>query len=130
MARAPLQVLVIPYRRLKSDRGEPNHLLEYALFSRADYLCWQFIAGGTEDRESPLGAAKREAYEEAGINPECDYLALDTRSSIPVYHFAESRTWGESLFVVPEFSFGVDASGLLLRVSVEHREFRWLPYAD
>ena len=86
--------------------------IEYALFSRADYLCWQFIAGGAEDQESPLEAARREAYEEAGIDQKCKYMALDTRSSIPVYHFGGSHNWGESLFVVPEYSFAVDVAGL------------------
>lgn len=31
---------------------------------------WQFPQGGIEDDESPLDAAKRELFEEAGIDPE------------------------------------------------------------
>ncbi len=75
MARAPLQILVLPYRHLALERSAQ---FEYAVFSRADYPCWQFIAGGAEDQESPLEAASREAFEEAGIESGCTYIALDT----------------------------------------------------
>jgi dATP pyrophosphohydrolase len=85
---------------------------------------------GAEDQESPLEAARREAFEEAGIESGCTYIALDTRTSIPVHYFAESYCWGESIYVVPEYSFGVDVSGINLRLSVEHGEFQWLAYAD
>ncbi|MDX9955097.1 MAG: NUDIX domain-containing protein, partial [Anaerolineae bacterium] len=61
MARAPFQVLVYPYRR-KLD-GQ----IEIALLKRADAGYWQGIAGGGEDPESPLEAARRETYEESGI---------------------------------------------------------------
>ena len=40
MARAPFQVLILPYR--KAAAGE----YEFAVFSRSDYDCWQGIAGG------------------------------------------------------------------------------------
>ena len=57
MARAPFQVLVFPYKRTDSS------IFQYAIFSRADYPCWQSIAGGGEDKETPLDAAKRENKE-------------------------------------------------------------------
>src|SRR3954447_3963373 len=102
--------------------------IEYALFSRADYPCWQFIAGGAEDEESTLEAARREAFEEAGIDRNCTYMALDSRCSIPVYFFGESHKWGESLYVVTEHSFGIEVGGDELHLFVEHREFQWLAY--
>jgi dATP pyrophosphohydrolase len=52
LARAPFQILVFPY--CKDDSGK----IQYAIFSRADYFCWQGIAGGGEDKETPLEAAK------------------------------------------------------------------------
>jgi dATP pyrophosphohydrolase len=124
MTRAPFQVLVLPYRRMSPDR------LVYAVFSRVDYLCWQFLAGGGEEQESPLMAAKREAYEEAGIDRNRPFLALDSKCSIPVYHFRESRNWGEEIFVVTEYAFGVDVGGSDFQLSVEHNEVLWLPYTE
>jgi dATP pyrophosphohydrolase len=54
--RALFQILAIPYRRF-------NGIPEFCVFHRADFDQWQFIAGGGEDNESPLQAAKREISE-------------------------------------------------------------------
>ena len=70
MPRAPYQVLVLPYRR--TNAGE----FEYALFQRANEGFWQFIAGGGEDDETPLQAARRETWEEARIPTGCQFLPL------------------------------------------------------
>ena len=60
MPRMPFQVHIIPFR--KAEDGN----FEYAIFRRTDEPYWQGIAGGGEDGESLLEAAKREAFEEAG----------------------------------------------------------------
>lgn len=65
MARAPFQIFVLPFRIVGRER------FEYALFKRRDAADWQGIAGGGEDSETPLVAAKREAFEEARIPPSC-----------------------------------------------------------
>ena len=57
MPRKPIQVLVIPFR----IGSEP----EFAVFHRSDEEMWQFIAGGVEDQEDAMQAARREAEEEA-----------------------------------------------------------------
>lgn len=57
--RAPFQILAIPYQIID---GSPR----YCVFHRADHDQWQFIAGGGEDNETPLEAAKRETVEEGG----------------------------------------------------------------
>ena len=49
--RAAFQILAIPYRIID---GTPR----YCVFHRADHDQWQFIAGGGEDEETPLEAAK------------------------------------------------------------------------
>ncbi len=54
--RAPFQIRAIPYRMI-------NESLMYCVFHRADFDQWQFIAGGGENNETPLEAAKREAIE-------------------------------------------------------------------
>ena len=58
--RAPFQILAIPYRIIN---GAPL----YCVFHRADFDQWQFIAGGGEDDESPVQAARREISEEGGV---------------------------------------------------------------
>ena len=124
MARAPFQVLVIPYRF--SADGMP----EYAVFFRrtpryGDF--WQAVAGGGEDAESPLEAARREANEEAGIDPSAEFLSLDSSTTIPAPQ-AAGMLWGPQVLVVPEYAFGVNAQDTAIRISDEHTEFRWVDY--
>jgi len=123
VSRAPFQVLVIPYR-------PTLHGLLYALFRRtqADGGYWQAIAGGGEDAETPLEAARREAYEEAGIHVDSEFLPLASVSTIPVVHMGFK--WGPDVLVVPEHTFGVRADTPEITISHEHVEYRWLPYRE
>jgi len=120
VARAPFQVLVFPFRH--TDSGEP----EYALFRRSDSGLWQGIAGGGEEDESPLQAARRETWEEAGIPQEAEFVALDSMTTMPVEAVVGSFLWGDSVYVIPEYSFGVRADQVTL--SGEHLECRWVSY--
>jgi dATP pyrophosphohydrolase len=120
MPRAPFQVLVLPYRR------RANGAYEFAVFRRADAAIWQGLAGGGEDDESPAQAARREGLEEAGIPRDAPYRALDARASVPVIFFRESHHWGEAVYVIPEYAFGVDVGDRPLRLTAEHAEVRWL----
>ena len=126
MARTPVNVLVLPYRRRAEGPAE------YAIFLRADGSepCWQGVAGGAEDVETPLEAARRELNEETGLSPAIDrWIALDTRGSVPASAFADWRQWGPETFVVHEHTFGVDVSdGHDVALSDEHGEFRWLAF--
>lgn len=121
MARSPFQVLVFPFR--SAPEG-----LSYAVFRRRDGGYWQGIAGGGEDEEAPVQAARREACEEAGIPSDARFIPLNTIASIPVLHFREHPGWDSDLYVIAEYSFGVDASGVDVQISAEHTECRWLPY--
>jgi dihydroneopterin triphosphate diphosphatase len=124
MARAPFQVLVYLYRKGHNDR------FEYALLKRSDAGYWQAIAGGGEDNETPLEAAKREAYEEAGIASHDNFLQLDTIEPIPVTEFRESYLWGDNIYVIPQYCFGVLATGVQFVLSHEHSEYKWLAYEE
>jgi len=124
MARAPFEVLVYPYRKVHDGT------FEYALLKRSDAGYWQAIAGGGEDDETPLEAAKREAYEEAGIPTDSDFLQLDTRGSIPVTEFRDSYLWGDVLYVIPQYCFGVLVSDHPILLSCEHTDYRWLTYDE
>lgn len=122
MTRAPFQVLVYPYRK-----NEDGHF-EYALLKRADEGFWQGIAGGGEDEEYPLEAARREAFEEAGILPDSDFIQLDTIEFIPVTEFRDSSLWGEDIYVIPQYCFGVHAQGMQIKLSHEHTEHGWFTH--
>ncbi|MDX9849902.1 MAG: NUDIX pyrophosphatase [Anaerolineaceae bacterium] len=121
MTRAPFQILVYPYRKNKND-------YEYALLKRADAGFWQGITGGGEDSESPLQAAKRETLEETGIEPSAYFLHLDTIESVPVTAFKDSPLWGENVYVIPQFCFGVEGSDWEIELSQEHSSFGWFLY--
>lgn len=124
MARAPFQVLVYPYR--KTSNGQ----IEYALMKRSDSGYWQGIAGGGEGEEKPLEAARREAYEEANIPPTAEFMQLDTVESVPVIEFKDSYLWGDAVFVIPQYCFGVTSPDIPITISHEHTEYRWLSYEE
>ncbi len=123
MARAPFQVLVLPWR----GRGAA---FEVAVFRRADYDVWQFISGGGEDDETPAAAARREAHEEAGIPRDASYLALESTTTVPACWFSAWSTWPADVLVVREHAFAVDASGAGLALSAEHQELRWCAVSE
>lgn len=118
--RALYQVIVIPH--LKAGRG-----FRYAIFWRSDLKFWQAISGGGEGRETPIQAAKREAFEEAGIGKSSKFTKLDSMTTIPVvdvgsYHRNSGR------LVLPEYSFGVRVATKELKIGNEHTRYRWLSY--
>ena len=124
MARAPFQVLVYPYRR------KSNGQIEYALMKRSDEGYWQAIAGGGEDDEKPLEAAKRETYEESGIPTTSEFMQLDTIESVPVIEFRDSHLWGDNVYVIPQYCFGVTAQDIQIAISREHTEYKWFLYEE
>jgi dATP pyrophosphohydrolase len=121
--RAPFQVLVLPYTRA-SHGG-----YRYAIFRRAPETgCyWQGLAGGGEAGESPLDAAKREAWEEAGISTASNFTSLASMVTIPVVQVS-GFLWGRDLLVIPEYSFGVEVFTQKLSLSAEHTRYRWLSF--
>jgi len=124
MARSPFNVLVYPYCQVGA--GD----FEYALLKRSDAGFWQGISGGGEDDETPLEAAKRETHEETGIPPNSLFLRLDTVEYVPVTEFRDSHLWGEDVYVIPQYCFGVLAKDRELALSHEHTEYRWLMYEE
>ena len=123
MARAPFQVLVVPFRPVR-------HTVEFCILRRADGGWWQWVAGGGKDDENPVAAAEREAHEELGtaIGP-ARLFGLDCRASVPVAAFAARTDWPSDLFTIPEYSFAVEVSGQVT-LSEEHAEFRWCSFDE
>jgi dihydroneopterin triphosphate diphosphatase len=119
--RAPLQVLVIPFRRTAAG-------LEFAVLRRSDAGWWQFVAGGGEDDESPQQAAERETREELGITVNDCLLPLDARATVPRSCFPASDAWGHEVYVIPEHCFAIHTGDSPLVLSGEHSEVRWVSY--
>ena len=119
--RARYQVLVIPFRYVKE--------LEFAIFQRSDDNNWQFIAGGGENNEKPVEAAKREAFEEAGIDSDNNFLKLDTVSSVRKDVFTDHRNQ-KGFFVIPEYCFAVKIGSEIIKISSEHKSVRWVNYDE
>jgi dATP pyrophosphohydrolase len=124
MSRAPFQVLVLPFRYNQDGQ------LEYAVFRRRDEGYWQLIAGGGEDDEKPIDTTRREAFEEAGIAPNSEYIILDSRNTVPVESVTGEFTWGKDVYVIPEYTFGVRPDSEAISLSREHTEYRWVSYED
>jgi len=123
MARAPFQVIVIPYRINLTEQ------LQFLIFKRSDLSVWQWIAGGGEDKENPEQTAQREAFEEAAIPNDAQLIKLDSIASIPVIYFSNHHLWDKNLYVIPEYSFGIEVKNSAIHLSNEHSEYEWLDYA-
>lgn len=124
MARAPFQVLIFPY--IKDKQG----FIEYAIFRRSDGDYWQGIAGGGEEGETPEEAARREIQEEAGIPGNSNITSLDSKASVPVIGVTGEYTWGDDVFVIPEYTFGARVENRQLKLSKEHKEYKWVGYEE
>src|SRR5438105_4879500 len=122
MSRAPFQVLVFPYALA------PNEEPAYAVFRRADLGVWQAVAGGGEVGESPEQAARREAWEEAGVPWDAPLRRLAVVGQVPTTAFRDRTHWPPELTTIPEYCFAVAAVPEMVRCSAEHDEVAWLPY--
>jgi len=122
--RMPFQVIVFPYYI------EDNRTITYALFRRPKAAggYWQAIAGGVQQGESVFMAAGREAYEEAGIEPDTPLVMLRSNASLPVTRITDAFTWGRDVLTVQEYSFGIPVTNKRLTLSDEHVEYQWVDY--
>ena len=125
MGRAPFQVLVIPFVRCDDK-------IEYCVFERKTPLCQhQFIAGGGEDDETPLEAAKRECFEETQMRSD-DFIKLTSLCYIPTNIFSKDQRqiWGEEILVIPEYAFATERKSKDVELSDEHVGFKWSTYRE
>lgn len=121
--RAPYQVLVIPYKVI-------DKTAKYCVLHRADMDQWQFIAGGGEDNETPLEAAKRETLEEGGVKAN-NLIELKSLSYIPAEVISEKcrMHWNKDTYVIPEYTFAFECEDEI-KLSREHVECAWLTYNE
>ena len=122
--RAPYQILTILY---KKNEGK----ILYCIFYRTSHPIWQFLSGGGEDNETPLETVVREVQEEISVTIiKEDIEVLDTKNTIPVANVTGEYTWGPNVFVIPEHTFAVDASDFDIKLSSEHKEYKWVEYEE
>ena len=121
--RAPFQILAIPYKIIETTPL-------FCIYRRADSGDWQFIAGGGENTETPLEAAKRETFEESGIK-STNWKELKSLSYLPVTVIQEKhrRNWDKDTYVIPEYAFGVECTGDIT-LSAEHTKYIWIAYEE
>ena len=86
------------------------------------------IAGGGEDDEKPEQTTRREAREEAKFPEDARLIRLDSMASIPATCFADHHLWGTDVYVIAEYSFGVEVKDEEVYLSGEHSEYVWLDY--
>ncbi len=121
--RAPFQILALPYRLV-------DGALHYGVLRRADHDQWQFVAGGGEDGETPLKAARREILEECGVSAD-SMIELRSVACVPNTCFAKRHRahWDKDAYVIPEYSFGFECVADIA-LSREHTECRWVTYEE
>ncbi|MFJ3987687.1 NUDIX domain-containing protein [Streptomyces sp. NPDC090032] len=121
MPRSPFQILVVPFRRTDDQ-------FEYAVLRRKDMNLWQAVAGGGENDETAAQAALREAAEELGLDRPAPLYPLQTTASVPARFFADRIHWPTGTYVVPEYSFALDLTGVQAKISHEHTALEWLAF--
>ena len=121
--RAPFQILALPYKKEKDT-------LLFCVLHRSDCDQWQFVAGGGEDEETPLDAAKREIFEECGVQTD-KVMPLRSIACVPTDIFPRLHTynWPADTYVVPEYAFAFECDGDVT-LSHEHTERVWLTYDE
>ncbi len=121
--RAPFQILAIPYRTIDGT-------LMFCVMHRSDADWWQFIAGGGEDSETPIEAAKREIFEEAGVAVK-NILQLTFMAYVPTDCFAEHhrKNWPADTYIIPEYCFAFECDNNIA-LSHEHTECAWFTYDE
>jgi len=105
---------------VRQESGEWKYL-----FLRA-YRNWDFPKGEVEEGEDPLGTAKREAEEEAGISDldfpwGHEYKETEPYrdgKKIALYYIAKTSQSKVTFSVNPELG------------RPEHHEYRWIPYTE
>ena len=122
--RAPYQTLTILYK-------EKNTKILYGIFYRNSHPIWQFVSGGGEDNETPLETVVREIMEETSIIVDKEEVKqLDAKTSIPVVNITGEYTWGPNVYVIPEYTFAVKIKDCDIKLSNEHKEYKWVEYDE
>ena len=122
--RLPKQVLIIPYR-IKDEN------VQFCIFKRKDLEFWQWISGGVEDFDENLyAAAKREIFEETGVDSNIELTQLECITKIPVVNIVKEFRWGNDIFYADEYSFSVKFDNIDIALSDEHSLYSWMSFEE
>lgn len=122
--RLPKQVLIIPYRI--KDKN-----VQFCIFKRKDLEFWQWISGGVEDFDENLyAAAKREIFEETGVDSNIELTQLECITKIPVVNIVKEFRWGNDIFYADEYSFSVKFDNIDIVLSDEHSLYSWMSFEE
>jgi len=55
-------------------------------------------------------------------------IRLDSTATVPKICFAEADSWGQDVYVIPEYCFAVDALNYDLSLSKEHTDLQWVSF--
>lgn len=122
--RLPKQVLIIPYRI--KDKN-----VQFCIFKRKDLEFWQWISGGVEDFDENLyAAAKREIFEETGVDSNLELTQLECITKIPVVNIVKKFIWGNDIFYADEYSFSVKFDNIDIVLSDEHSLYSWMSFEE
>ncbi|MBN1448621.1 MAG: NUDIX pyrophosphatase [Bacteroidetes bacterium] len=108
------------YRR--REMGPTEYLLLQR--ARAETLypgMWQMITGRIESGEGAVEAARREIYEETGMQPDAIFVV----PYVAAFYFAQD----DSIHHVPVFAATVPSDAEVL-LSTEHDAYAWLEYEE
>ena len=122
--RKPIQILVIPYRK-----NTISNCIQYCLFLREDLNVWQGIAGVVEDDETVEQSSRREMFEESNIPYDSNLIKLSSFVSMPSINISRTR-WEQGIYIIKEYSFGVCADDIEIKISDEHKMFKWFNYSE
>ncbi len=120
--RQPENVLVIPFIK-KGDE------LKVAVFYRRHSDYCQFVAGGLEDQESHLHAARREFFEETGQLRVIRILPLKIEAFIPKEEFVDFQDRPD-IEAVHAVAFGFQLATPEFILSKEHYKVEWIPASE
>ncbi len=84
-----------------------------------------------KDGEIPIESAKNvKRLKRLVLQEKCSYIQLDSVSSLPVEDVVGGFLWGDDVYVIKEFSFGVKVPTKNISLSKEHLNYKWLCFEE
>ncbi len=117
--RLPYQVLIIPYKKFSQE-------FKFLALKRSDFGFWQWVSGGgeTEDKNI-INTVARETKEEIDVFVDLEkIIKLESRNTI--FEDEPLKYKNVNITVIPEYSFGVEIREEKIKISKEHKEYKWV----
>ncbi len=117
--RLPYQTITIPYK--KSPNG-----VKFLILKRSDFDFWQWVSGGGESEDGGVAeTVVRELREEINVSVDVnDLIKLESRNTI--FEDEPLKFKNKNITVIPEYAFAVDLKDNQIKISKEHKEYRWV----